>query len=230
MEEDGPSSSPSVKFSTPSCEASSGEVSKLIHGTMENLHTEVEKAETKMQKEMAAVWQKMLETLERRKKEYSSQYDDEIRVLKDQVNTILEQKSAVEAQRVDLMAELETSKKKQHQLEEQLQSTKTQLICSRDDLKELKVRFAASEKKYSSEVDLYQTKLKEQSDILKEYQDKVITVTGKVQKLSQQIAAEKNSTEKVKKSYSSQISHQSAEAKKMALELSKLKVLHNYCS
>lgn len=115
----------------------------------------------------------VLETLERRKKEYSSQYDDEIRVLKDQVNTILEQKSAVEAQRVDLMAELETSKKKQHQLEEQLQSTKTQLICSRDDLKELKVRFAASEKKYSSEVDLYQTKLKEQSDILKEYQDKV---------------------------------------------------------
>lgn len=45
-----------------------------------------------------------------------------------------------------------------------------------------------------------------------------------MQKLSQQLATEKSTNERMKTTYSSQVSQQSTEFKKMTLELSKLKV------
>ena len=49
-------------------------------------------------------------------------------------------------------------------------------------------------------------------------------VTGKMHKLSHQLSSEKNVYDREKKLLSSQLSHQSAEAKKMELQLIKLKV------
>lgn len=45
-----------------------------------------------------------------------------------------------------------------------------------------------------------------------------------MQKLSQQITAEKSANERMKRSFSSQVSQQSSEAKKLSMELSRLKV------
>ena len=110
--------------------------------------------------------------LEQRTQDYESKYsllEKENVSLKEQINTVSRSKSDVEQQNQKLISDLESLTNKNTILTEELHSVKTQLK-SKDDITDKQL---ALNKEHRSEISSYQNKLKEQANILKEYQEKV---------------------------------------------------------
>lgn len=174
------------------------------------------------------------------------EYERKIVTLVEQLDSTNREKCSLDKSNKKLMEEVHAIARGKRQLEEQVKATLCQLKSKEDDLREEGDILRTKEKKYESELSLLQKQLKEQSHMLKEYQDKVLyccsfskhmhssmmqvtMTTGKMQKLSQQIKNDRSVSERMKKSHASEITLQSTEAKKLAMEVTKLKVHRCVC-
>lgn len=113
----------------------------------------------------------MLDLLQQRKKEYHLSFEEKIIALTEQICVVEKLKFDAEQQ---LMSELEKSSKTEKLLNEELQSVKIQLKYKEQDLKTMNEKLATIDRTHTSEMNQIQVKLKEQSSMLKEYQDVVI--------------------------------------------------------
>lgn len=102
-----------------------------------------------------------------------SSLKSEITVLSDKVKTLERQNADLQHSSTKLMAELEMYKKKEGDLCQELESTRSQFKQADIHLKAMKSNLTATESNHASELATLQAKLTEQSGLLKEYQERV---------------------------------------------------------
>ena len=97
----------------------------------------------------------------------------ELKALKDQKDWGTKEMSALEICNCKLTEELQRSKAKEKCTYDELQSRICELVKKDDEIHALNEKLVCKDKEHTSEVISFQTRLKQQSDMLKEYQDKV---------------------------------------------------------
>lgn len=119
----------------------------------------------------------VLEVLQQKKQEYELkrvEYEQKIVTLMDQLNNTDREKCTLDKSNIKLIDEVDNLTRQKRLLEEQLQATLCQLLSKEDELKEERDMRRTKEK----EDCLQQKQLKEQSHMLREYQDKVLLMTS----------------------------------------------------
>ncbi len=116
----------------------------------------------------------VLKVMEQKIQEYESKNDlieKENSLLKKKIEIVTKQKSDLEIHNTEVLTELDNSVKKQQLVDEKLKTAQSYFTSQEHDMNEKLLRL---DKEHKCEVCSLQTKIKEQSTILKEYQDKVI--------------------------------------------------------
>ena len=188
--------------------------------------------------------------LEKRTQDYEIQLtktNDELRTTKEQLAKVTQQETALVQQNAKMSVELVAGEKGQMVLENELKSVKDQLKLREAEVHKMKDEIEKMKTKHKTATEGLGKEMEEKNKTVKEYQDKVCYImscvsiqpwlktptmsclqvskmTEKLQKLTKSLAEEKAAAEKLQKSNSSQINQQTSDNRKMALEISKLKV------
>lgn len=193
---------------------------------MKRIVTEAQNTEKQIQKSMELLWQRMMDMLEKQANQMGIEkvaLQEELTATKDKLSRALQQEAALVQQSAKTSMEVVTEEKKRKTLEATLADVRAQLLAKEAELggaqKELKALQDSSKK----EVEGLQADVKEKSKVLKEYQDKISKLTEKMKELTKCLSAEKETAEKANKATSDQVTQQTSENRKMALEISKLK-------
>lgn len=186
----------------------------------------------------------VLEMLNQRVKEYEQQLASErtdLATTKEQLSRAQMQEASLVHQNARMSMELAAGEKREKKLEMQVSELENKLSTEA-------ARFARAEDEWSNlkakekkEFECVQKELNEKSKVLRDYQDKVSNaecilptlcvciiqlskMTEKVQKLTKGLATEKATADQLQKTASDRSTQQTAENRKLALEISKLKV------
>lgn len=198
-----------------------------------------------------------MEMLDQRTNEMSSQLtalQGELAATKDKLSRTSQQEAALVQQNAKMSMEAVTEEKRRKTLEATLGEVRAQLAAKEAELGGAQRELKGVQESSKREVEGLQTDVKEKTKVLKEYQDKVSALqqihggefpwvcivsekisklTEKMKELTKCLSTEKETAEKVHKASSEQVTQQTSENRKMALEISKLKVCNNmtsYCS
>lgn len=201
--------------------------STQLKSTMEHLLSETRSTESCLQQAIESLWDRMLEMLESRSKQLEEEHGQtrkELAETQEALRRLAEREVALVQQNSKHTIELIKSEKEQDKLKSEMAELKKAFsareaagsVRARDETHALQV-------KHSTVLEGLQKCLADKIRSLKEYQDKVGKMTEKIQKLSQQITSEKVSSEQLHKTTAEQVQQKTAENRKMALEISKLK-------
>jgi chromosome segregation ATPase len=115
--------------------------------------------------------------LRQRTQEYEKkriEYEEKIDYLSGQISTTQGMLQDLESLNRKLVGEIETSRKEKIQLQEHIQAATCRLQTTERDTKGQKDLLRIRDKEHESKVALLEQQLREQSDMLQEYQDKVV--------------------------------------------------------
>lgn len=197
-----------------------------VQEAMKHLLTEAQSAESRIQRGIETMWQRMLDILEHRSQEMEQKYQimkNDLEESKNKVARLTRQEAALVQQNARTCMQLSTEEKIRKECESTITELKNQLEKNESDFRELKQKDDEKDKGSMQEKQKLQQQLNEKTNMLKEYQTKIGKLTEKMNKLSKDLSHEKTAFEKQQKSNSDQLSQQISENRKLALEISKLK-------
>jgi chromosome segregation ATPase len=173
------------------------------------------------------MWQKMVEMVGCRVKEYEQKLTEEraeLATTKEQLSRAQAQEASLVHQNARMSMELVASEKREKKLAEQVSELEKRISAETTRFSRAEEEWSGQKEKDKREVEAVQKELNEKTKVLREYQEKLSKMTEKVQRLTKGLAIEKASAEQLQKSGSERSNQQTAENRKLALEISKLKV------
>jgi len=167
---------------------------------------------------------------------------EDISLLNIRIDELEQNKTYLLEENMQLQSQLKDTHNKLDGVREELRMTKQMFDKNQEEIEILNVKCSTD---HELEIKKYKSTIQELSTSLREYQSKVCyhcnnsqitrkkcfvqfsSMTTKMKQLSEKMIMEKTSSDKAKKAFSSQLSNQTAEAKKAVLEVSQMKVYIN---
>ncbi|XP_065892584.1 paramyosin-like isoform X2 [Dysidea avara] len=192
---------------------------------------EVLSAEQKTQSLLDDLWRKMAEQVEKEKIKCKKQLDEmssqlgaakhELAQAKKLETSLVEQQNHMSVEMVAEKKERDKSAAELKSMKEKLSSLLTRISEADNTIERMKNEVASTKSHYQNDIE-------QRDKTIHDNQDKVKILNDKVQKLQEQLKAEKEASKKIQQTFEGEASKKASDGKRLAAEIAKLKSqLHN---